>query len=118
MAVAVLAAERALAELEDRPAGQPRGRQPRPRWRRRRSPPTGPARSAAGGNDVSVEQFRRFAAPNIVRFAVPAVAKACVSDPDDRLYDLLVGCDRRLRRAVRASVARRPPPTRSALVEQ
>ena len=43
-----------------------------------------------GGNDVSVDQFRRFAAPNIVRFAVPAVAKACVPDPDRRLHELLV----------------------------
>jgi hypothetical protein len=91
MAVAVLAAERALAELEDRPAGSLEDAS-------RAALASAPlaahwARSfGGGGNDVSVEQFRRFAAPNIVRFAVPAVAKACVPDPDDRLYDLLVAC--------------------------
>ncbi len=90
MAVAVLAAERALADMEDRPQGTLEDES-------RAALASAPlaaqwARSFGGSdNDVSVEQFRRFAAPNIVRFAVPAVAKACVSDPDDRLYALLVG---------------------------
>jgi hypothetical protein len=89
MAVAVLAAERALAELEDRPPGSLEDAS-------RAALASAPlaahwARSFGGGSsEVSVEQFRRFAAPNIVRFAVPAVAKACVPDPDRRLRTLLI----------------------------
>jgi hypothetical protein len=91
MAVAVLASERALAEMDGRTPGTLEDAS-------RAALASAPlaahwARSfGGGGNDVSVDQFRRFAAPNIVRFAVPAVAKACIHDPDDRLYDLLVGC--------------------------
>lgn len=91
MAVAVLAAERALAELEER---SPDRLEDESRAALASAPLAAKwARSfGGGGGDVSIDQFRRFAAPNIVRFAVPAVAKACVPDPDDRLYALLVAC--------------------------
>jgi hypothetical protein len=88
MAVSVLAAERALATLEGRPPGtltaaseQALATAPlAARW----------AASFASGVDASVEEFRRFGAPNTVRIAVRAVAEACVPDPDDRLRDLLI----------------------------
>jgi hypothetical protein len=91
MAVAVLASERALAEMESR---NPDTLEDASRAALASAPLAAHwARSfGGGGTDVSVDQFRRFAAPNIVRFAVPAIAKACIHDPDDRLYDLLVGC--------------------------
>jgi hypothetical protein len=88
LAVAVLAAERALARLE---GGQPRrlsaasvqamdSAPHAARW----------ARSFANGVDVSVDGFRRFGAPNAVRVAVAGIAEACVADPDERLHELLV----------------------------
>jgi hypothetical protein len=43
-----------------------------------------------GKFDTSVDEFNRFAAPHIVRISIQAIAEACVSDPDQRLHDLLV----------------------------
>ena len=88
LAVSVLAAERTLAKLDGRPRGQLSAASARvldsaplaARW----------ARTFASGLDVSVDGCRRFGAPNAVRVAVPGIAEACVPDPDDRLYELLV----------------------------
>lgn len=87
MAVSVLAAERALAALEGREPGElehssvealdsaPRAAT----W----------ARQFAGRFRTSPDEFHRFAAPHIARMGVEAIAEASVSDPDERLYDLL-----------------------------
>ena len=74
------------------PAGKPRGRQPggalasaplAAHWARS---------SARGGDpDVSVEQFRRLRRAEHRPLRRAAVARACVPDPDRRLYELLVG---------------------------
>jgi len=48
------------------------------------------ARTFVRRHDVSVEEFRRTAAPHIARIAVPAIAQACVPDPDERMRQLLV----------------------------
>lgn len=88
MAVAVFAAERTLATLERRPiddfsATSAEALNSAPlaaHW----------AQSFADRLDASVKEFRRFGASNTVRIAVPGIAEACVSDPDERLHDLLV----------------------------
>lgn len=88
MAVAVLSAERTLAKLEGRPLDS-------------LSPASATvlddvplaanwARSFSGRVDVSVDEFRRFGAPNTVRVAVPGIAEAVICDADERLYQLLV----------------------------
>ena len=84
----MLTAERVLATLEGRPtdrlsAASERAMDSAPdaaRW----------ARRFASGVDVSVSGFRRFGAPTTVRLAVLGIAEACVPDPDQRLYELLV----------------------------
>jgi hypothetical protein len=48
------------------------------------------ARRFTRGIDASARDFRRRAAPMIVRYAVTGVARACVSDPDALLRDLLL----------------------------
>jgi hypothetical protein len=89
MAVAVLTADRILAELD--------GRSPRDlddasrrvlddapdasRWARHFSREIG----------VSMNGFRRHSAPSTVRTAVLSVADACVPDPDPLLYNMLAG---------------------------
>jgi hypothetical protein len=88
LAVAVLSAERALADLEGRPVGEITpdsaealaGAPSAARF----------ARAFAAGLDVSVKGFRRFGAPKTVRLAALAIAEASVADVDDRLYALLV----------------------------
>jgi hypothetical protein len=88
LAVAVLAAERALAELDARLPGplspaSTRALDSAPlaaRW----------ARSFSSGVEVTVDGYRRFGAPNAVRVAVPGIAEACVPDPDERMRQLLV----------------------------
>jgi len=88
LAVSVLAAERTLAALDGRPPGglsaiSEEALDSAPlaaRW----------ARSFASGIDTSADRFRRIGAPNAVRLAVQGIAEACVPDPDERLYELLV----------------------------
>ena len=88
LSVSVLAAERALAQLEGRPAG---GLGPRSARALESAPLAARwAVSFTRGVDVSVEEFRRFGAPNTVRVAIPGIAEACVSDPDERLRVLLI----------------------------
>ncbi len=88
LAVAVLAAERTLAELD----GSPPGRLSATSVQALDSAPLSArwARTFANRLDVSVDGFRRFGAPNAVRVAVPGIADACVPDPDEHLHDLLV----------------------------
>jgi hypothetical protein len=89
MAVAVLACDQVLADLDGRPAGKLAAQSrtalaqvpDAARW----------AERFTGGLSVSVQTFRRHAAPNIVATAVRGVAQACVSEPDEMLHDLLVG---------------------------
>jgi hypothetical protein len=87
MAVAVLACERVLAELERRPAGS-LGVQSRSvlaqvphaaRW----------AERFTSGIRTPAKRFGRQAAPLIVGDAVEGIAQACVPDPDGMLRDLL-----------------------------
>lgn len=87
MAVSVLAAERALARGDDRRDGdlgadsiEALDSAPlAARW----------AHSFATNVRVTLGDFRRFGAPGTVRVAIPAIAQACVSDPDQRLHDVL-----------------------------
>jgi len=89
MAVGVLACDQVLADLDGRPAGQLEEQNraalaqvpDATRW----------ARRFTGGLSVSAVTFRRIAAPNIVATSVRGVAQACVSSPDEILYELLVG---------------------------
>ncbi len=110
LAVSVLAAERALATLENRPPGhlQPASVQAlasaplAARW----------AHSFGEGVDVSVERFRRIGAPNTVRIAVPGIAEACVPDPDERLHGLLVAAIDECATWCRSGAAPAGPPAR------
>lgn len=89
MAVAVLTADRILAELEGRSARDldEASRQvlddapDAARWARHFSREIG----------VSTHGFRRHSAPSTVRTAVLAVADACIPDPDPLLNDMLAG---------------------------
>ena len=89
MAMAILAGERLLADLNGRP-GAPLSREssdaldlvPRAAaW----------ARHVTSNLSISRRAFRRNAAPTIVRYGVQGVAHACVPDPDRLLRDMLVG---------------------------
>jgi hypothetical protein len=87
LGVSILSANRVLAEIEGRPFGDlepgsvaalesaPRSA----RW----------AEQFVRGARQSTKGFRRHAAPSTVRFAVRAIAEACVSDPDAILRHLL-----------------------------
>ena len=87
MAVSVLAAERALATLEAREPGE---LEPRSSEALASAPHAAAwARQFAGRFRTSADEFHRFAAPHIARMGVEAIAEASVSDPDERLYDLL-----------------------------
>jgi hypothetical protein len=89
LAVSVLAAERVLADLDGRPAGQLTERSqavldqvpPAVDWARRFTQAVG----------TKPRGFHRYGAPNTVRHAVVGIAQACVPDPDAILRDLLVG---------------------------
>jgi hypothetical protein len=87
MAVSVLACDRVLAELDDRPPGQ---FDERSRAALARAPRAAEwAEEFTRGVASSTGTFRRHAAPRIVRSAVEGIASACVPDPDRMLRDLL-----------------------------
>ncbi|HYY79723.1 MAG TPA: hypothetical protein VFD04_11140 [Actinomycetes bacterium] len=87
MAVAVLACERVLAELEGRPAGSLRQRS---RAALARAPHAAAwAAEFSRGVRTSARRFGRQAAPLIVGDAVQGIARACIPDPDGLLRDLL-----------------------------
>jgi hypothetical protein len=100
MAVSVLAAERALDELDGRPAGTLGSASAgafaevpdAARW----------ARHFTRGVDASADGFRRHAAPNTVRHAAEGIATACVPDPEGMLRELLAAAIAELA-AVRAA---------------
>lgn len=89
MAVSVLTAERMLAELEGRPADSLSETSVRAlaqtphaaRWARRFAP----------GIHPTPKRFRKHAAPTTVQYATEGIARACVSDPDALLHDMLAG---------------------------
>ena len=89
LAVACLAAERVLAELDDRPVGRMSDRTivalakapDAARW----------ARDFARGEPTTTKGFLRYAAPTAVRTSVEGIARACVADPEKMLRDLLAG---------------------------
>jgi hypothetical protein len=87
LAVSILSADRVLAELEGRAVEE-------------LEPASVAALESAPGAaawaeefvrraGMSVKGFRRHAAPSTVRFAVRAIAEACVPDPEARLRQLL-----------------------------
>jgi hypothetical protein len=88
MAVSVFAAERALASFDGREPGDLTPTSVDVLERAPRAAEWG--RAFVGRFDTSPEEFSRNAAPHIVRIAVQAIADSCVTDPDGRLYDLLV----------------------------
>jgi hypothetical protein len=89
MAVSVLACERVLAALDGRPASRLEGRSRRAlahvphatQW----------ARGFTRDIPISPKAFRQHSAPATVHAAVEGIARACVPEPDDMLYDLLAG---------------------------
>jgi hypothetical protein len=89
MAVAVLACERVLAELDGRPVGELRASS-RSALARAPLAAAWAGRFIARGGGPSARRFRRQAAPTIVRVAAEGIAEACVPDPDAMLRDLLV----------------------------
>jgi hypothetical protein len=87
MAVAVLSAERMLGRLDGHPPDELR---PTSQEALDSAPLAASwARTFVRRHDVSVDEFRRTAAPHVARIAVPAIAQACVPDPDERLGRLL-----------------------------
>ena len=88
MAVAVLVGSRLLDDLGDPTAHdlQERGRAAlaeapeAAQW----------AEEFSRRSSTTVAGFQRHGAPNVVRQAVDGIARACVSDPDSMLHDLLV----------------------------
>lgn len=102
LAVAVLAAERVLAHVDDRPADHVSDTSAdvladapdAEKW----------ARRFTRGMRSSAKGFRRHAGPSAVRCAVQGIARACVADPDDRLRALLANtiddCDAYIHRDV------------------
>lgn len=87
LAVAVLAAERVLAQLDERPAGTVSETSAdvlaqvpdAEKW----------AHRFTRGMRSSAKGFRRHAGPSAVRCSVQGIARACVPNPDERLRALL-----------------------------
>ncbi|HEX6231971.1 MAG TPA: hypothetical protein VFZ63_02480 [Jiangellaceae bacterium] len=99
LAVAILTAERVLAELDGRPLDEVSQTSQKAldevphatKW----------AYRFTRGMRISTKGFRRHAAPSAVRCAVQGIARACISDPDTMMYELLAStiddCATRLR---------------------
>src|SRR5690606_23898351 len=89
LAVSILVAERALAQLEGRPPGELQERS-------RRALAEAPDAAAwaerfTQGMKTSRKGFQLHAAPATLRHAVVGIAEACTRDPDGMLRDLLSG---------------------------
>jgi len=89
MAVAVLACERQLADLDGRPVDDV-GQQSRSALAQVPHAASWAYRFSTGARPTG-NRFRRQIAPSIVARAVAGIARSCVSDPDAMLRDLLVG---------------------------
>jgi hypothetical protein len=88
LAVSVLAAERALAELDGRPTD---GFEERSREALDRVPEASLwARRFTEQMQVTTRGFNRHGAANTVQQSVIGIARACIPDPDAMLRDLLV----------------------------
>jgi hypothetical protein len=89
LAVAVLAAERVLSDIDGRPADE-LGEQSR---RALAQAPIAARWAESFNRDMrtTAKGFHRHGAPNTVRHAVVGIAHACIPDPDAMLRDLLVG---------------------------
>jgi hypothetical protein len=88
LAVGVLAAERARADLDGRPADR-LGESSR--WALAQVPDAARwAQRFTQGMRITPKRFRRQGAPTIVAHAVVSIAEACIPDPDAMLHDLLV----------------------------
>lgn len=107
MAVSVLTSERALAALDERQPAELRVASvaaldsvPRAAtW----------AREFVGRFDTSADEFRRCAAPHIVRMAVESIVESAVPDADERLHSLLAGVIDECAAAIRVAVPDSPP---------
>jgi hypothetical protein len=64
---------------------------------------------------ISLRGFRRRGAPAAVLLAVDGIAKACVSDPDGLLRDLLTRAIADVAAAVRPAAVPTTPPARPAV---
>lgn len=90
LAVAILTSERILAELDGGPTGTLSDESKQSladvpdatEW----------AHRFTRGMRTSLKGFRRHAAPSAVRCAVQGVARACIPNADEMLYDLLSSC--------------------------
>jgi hypothetical protein len=89
MAVAVLTCERVLADLEANP-GAPMGERSRDALAQEPLAAAW-AQHFTRGIRISQPAFRRHTAPAIVTYAVSGISRACVSDPDVLLRELVVG---------------------------
>jgi hypothetical protein len=99
LAVAILTSERILADLDGRSADElsEASRQAldevpdAAKW----------AHRFTRGMRISTKGFRRHASPSAVRCAVQGIARACISDPDRMMYELLAStiddCTKQLR---------------------
>jgi hypothetical protein len=109
MAMAVIVADRFLAEVEGRPAGHV---EESSRQALAQVPhAAGWARDMVSDMPVSVRSFRRRGAPAAVLYAVDGIAKSCTPDPDALLRDMLARVIDDVTDLVRppAGVAARPP---------
>ncbi|MDT4960733.1 MAG: hypothetical protein QOF87_380 [Pseudonocardiales bacterium] len=113
MAASVLTCERLLAELEGRP-GAPMSARSREALAQVPSAAAWAERYTRGIS-TSRRVFRRESAPTIVICAVTGIERACVSDPDLLLRDLLLGAvqDCRLYAPEPAIAAPQPTPATS-----
>jgi hypothetical protein len=89
LAVAVLAAERALSDLDGRPLDEVGDRSRRALARVPQAAHW--ARNFNRDLRTTAKGFHRHGAPNTVRHAVVGIAQACIPDPDAVLRELLVG---------------------------
>lgn len=105
MAISVLAAERALADLTGTTT-------PELSERGARALALAPdaaawARQFTRGIRSSSNGFRRHGAPSTVRYAVEGIARAAIARPDDALYDLLAATIEECADFIRREEARR-----------
>jgi hypothetical protein len=107
LAVAVLAAERVLSDLDGRPVDEVDERSLEALARAPHAAQW--ARRFNRDMRTTVKGFHRHGAPNTIRHAVVGIAHACIPDPDGMLRDLLVGAIADCAPQVASDEARRSP---------